>query len=692
MHSNFLYIVTFDTPHTYIKTFTSNEKPAKIYQDHVDIYNNIKFINNKIKSHFDINVHYFVNPNDELMKTILQQLPMKNNTSNDYKGLASQHVNSFYDYDKDFELLNNTSNNYKGGLMGLADKCVMGFYDYDKDIELLNKLLQNCKNIQNILKEIGVYQKDDKYHSTPQLKHYKPNQVLQDVPSDTTEYTSGKKTTDDSSVSNDDIAYGLPLSFDVSLLHKDKSNITIDISKREMLPSLDEQKEEIKTEIEKLNNEYEIVDEPVNQLFAPKPEPPFPVKETPQHIKDVFGVPLMDANLYGKIEKFTFNTAKEYKNMINDRTQLDSIPVSESVAPIELVGMTESLLYSPNRKRQHIKGDTYYTLPTQTGVENDLDNNVALVQYLSYQDQPYVLMTTNEIIKLKASVNYFPEFHIIYQYLTPDDDEYYGCLAIKINKFLKKNNNTHKLKDEMHQILSSINLFLDMDEYDKFLMTELYHHKTTSIDKILIAIKNFSKQFDKTYEKYDDTEREFILVKDFLKQFGEYLKENNLELDENELNNHETTVCQYLVFHKQVEMGMTDDLQKTLFLKKNMVSVPANDIPVMKCYNGIKIPPRFGDNVRTQSNNRQLRSEPIIDKIPISAVNQSSKLWVEDKANIKLDIPNCAPKPIPVANIEGINTVGQTLRNGFPERKDMIMPEPKIPVSPWIQTTIEPGL
>lgn len=644
MHSNFLYIITFETPYTYIKTFTSNEKPAKIYQDHLDIYNNIKFVDNKVKSNFDINVHYFVNPNDELMKSILNQLPSKCNTT-------------------------------KGSLMQLSSHCLPGFYSYDKDIELLNKLLQNCKNIQHILKEIGIPQKEDKYHSTPQLKHYKPNQTLYDIPSNTNEYTEVSP--------HDDIAYGLPLSFDVSLLHKDKSNITIDISKKDL--SFDNEKDEIKNEIEKTNDNQPISEEVTLENIS------VPIKKTEQHIKDVLGVPLMDANLYSKLEKFSFNTAKEYKNMMSERYIFPSdITATENISNDIITGMTEELLYNPNRKRQHTKNTSFYELPTQTGVENNLDNNVALVKYLSYNDQPYVLMTTNEIIKLKVSVNYFPEFKILNQYVTPNDDEYYSCMAIKINKYLKqKNNNVEKLKDEMHKILSSINLFLDMNEYDKFLMTELYQHKTASIDKILIAIKNFSKQFDKTHD-HDDKEREFILVKDFLKQFGEYLTENNLELDENELNNHETTVCQYLVFHKQVEMGMTDDLQKTLFLKKNMVSVSADDIPVMNSFNGIKVPPRFGEDVHVKSNDCQLRTEPIIDKIPISPMNQSSQLWIQDTANIKLDIPDCAPEPLSKMP-EIFKTVGQTL--GGPSREIRgDYPEPLISVSPWYNHTIKPDI
>ena len=55
LHSSFLYVVTFDTPHTYIKTFTSNEKPAKVYQDHMDVYNNLKYFDATDKPKYDIN-------------------------------------------------------------------------------------------------------------------------------------------------------------------------------------------------------------------------------------------------------------------------------------------------------------------------------------------------------------------------------------------------------------------------------------------------------------------------------------------------------------------------------------------------------------------------------------------------------------------------------------------------------------
>lgn len=177
MSPNFLYIVTFDTPHSYIKTFTSNEKPEKVYQDHIHVYSNIICINSQNKVDTDIKLYYFANPNEKIMLSILNELePFSHN-----------------------------------------------FYQFDKEITLLEKLLQNCKDTQVILNRIkGILNSDKFYNYDNKLILYNSN---------TTCIDKETKETKEETKETVPKEFGMPLAFDV-YLSEFNNNIRIDISKK----------------------------------------------------------------------------------------------------------------------------------------------------------------------------------------------------------------------------------------------------------------------------------------------------------------------------------------------------------------------------------------------------------------------------------------------------------------------------
>lgn len=677
LHSDFLYVVTFDNPHTYIKTFTSNEKPAKVYQDHMDIYNNIKYIDNTHKPNYNINVYYFVNPNDELMKSILSQLKKYNNTE------------------------------------------LNGFYHYTNNIELLSELLNRCKNIQQLLQEMGVKQHNDKYYSSENnLKLYNPNEPvdeLKEVNLDLLERQ--KKRCDDSineSPNENEIAFGLPLSFDVSLLRNNEDNITIDIKKKfenELMP--------LQNNEDVIDDTYLVLDKTTPEKKEPEPllPTPIPEKETSDHVKDYLGVPLIDPNLYNKLQKCTFNSAEAYKKMMNDRELIDNKLFEQLDKPNDedIPGMPENLLYCPNRKRQFLKDNQCQVYSTNLSC-TDIEHNVALIQNLLISTVSYGLLVTKDVISIKQSVNYFPEIKIIQDFITPDDDEYYSCVAIKLNKtFKKENNDLKKVANKMNEILSSVNIFLEYGEYDQYLLTELYDKQTTTLDKILLAIKDFSQGYERTsgsrcFVNGKEEEPKYMLLDDFMEEFYQHLIQQNFDITKEELKNYETSISQYLVFHRCFEMGMDNDFQKTIYIKKSNKSIISSRFnfapnPVLSTM------AMFGTNTRTMSTNKQLREEvlPIVDyeKNLSNAWNQSSLTAAKPK-NI-LTAEDLLPadtndswfklNPIKQRSLEGepllhssnpIKTIGCLSGGQRREIKDFQVP--KIPVSPWQQTTIEPEL
>ena len=182
-----------------------------------------------------------------------------------------------------------------------------------------------------VLKEIPIMIKDnDKYYSVDNvLKHYNPDKPSDELTSVNFDELIQSKQYNGESPNENELAFGLPLSFDVSLLRKNEDNITIDIKKK-----FENEQKTI------TDNTYVIVDKPKNTdvgvcIATNNSNPLEPLeKKTPEYIKDYLGVPLIDPNMYNKLQKCTFNSGDAYKKMINDR---------ELIRLIELLNINDLL-------------------------------------------------------------------------------------------------------------------------------------------------------------------------------------------------------------------------------------------------------------------------------------------------------------------------------------------------------------
>ena len=202
-------------------------------------------------------------------------------------------------------------------------------------------------------------------------------------------------------------------------------------------------------------------------------------------------------------------------------------------------------------------------------------SNIAIVQDKTTISHQYILLTTTNVIKIVKDNNYFPEFKLMKEFVTPDDDEYYKCLAIKINKqILSKKPTSDPMETcvikNMYSILNSVNLFLDYPEYNNYLTTHIISNEALDIDKVMIYLHDFvTKSTEKTKKN-----ESYILLSDFLKSFYEYLDtfENSAIVYKD--NKYESMIEQYLVFHHDVKIRFDYKSLKTINLKINKIGLP----------------------------------------------------------------------------------------------------------------------
>jgi hypothetical protein len=628
MNSNCLYIVTFNTPHSYIKVFTSNQEPKKVYQDHIDVYSNLTYIDSQNKVDTNIKLYFFTNSNKKVMLSILNEL----------------------------------------------DAFSPNFYQFDKDITLLEKILQNCRDTDIILNKIkGVLNTNNLKGTQNKLILYNPNTTHIKKENETNNFDSSKQ---------NEMTSNIPLEFNVSLFESN-NNIKIDISRKNNKQFKEWCYDDIKkvtnimdynTDSDSSNNlidndtsnktviNNDNIEEIPNldnfvKLHEPKPvlKPLQTIPKLPQvaqcnifstntsniiNSKDKtniligeqeyedfndedskLGIPLIDSKLYSKMEKYTFESAKAFKDMMDERDSLSfdsELPIENSKP--EPTGNSKNY---PSRKRQLFNFSDYASVEScntsnPIATENKLETNIAFIKHKGKSIQNALLVTSESLLLVKE-MSYFNEFVILNEFITPEDQDYYSCVKLKVNKLLTKDNKTiDSIIDEMYSILNSVNTFLGYQCYDSFLTTQYFNKKTTTMDKILKYFSVFSQRYIGGCS--DDYK---MSLDDIKTKFHEYLLEkesNTLSIDE--INKYESAICQYLVFHKNIPVYINDKQQRVFRLKEKENFIECD--PDAHIFEVGKSTIGVDSNLGNHKPSLQLRPEPANPYVQVSPWRQST--------------------------------------------------------------------
>lgn len=640
---NKLYIVTFNSSYEYIKTFISDKPPTEIYENHKIIYDGLYDIDQIKQTTYDINV-YYVGPTDiELLTKTLQCLNTMNTCS--------------------------------------------GYYKYSKDITLLAKLFKQCQKTNELLSQINNSDDDSINEYQYQLYKYnptgKPINVLN--PDSTTD--SNDELIDDIMMEKNmknDVDYNLPLAFDISWSKNNSNKFRIDIEKR-IPEDIESYKVDLDTNNKPVNepNTNTIETSDINIIkkdielkninlnddtkdniktdFVMLDEYVEDNSKSPKYnevldsnlTKFYDNSPIIDDKLYKKISNSTHNPLNVYEDMINERNK----PIGKlEKSNINIDGFDGSF---PNRKRAFINIKQYKIIKD---TKNSEINSLAIV-INNIPNKRLTIIGGEKAIKILNTSTYFPEFSSIKEFVTPETEEYYQCVVIKMHQLIKEKKINHtfdsnkmtgtiqsNIVEKMYEILNSVNNFLNYPDYNEYLHTKLANKDASMYDKLLVKVDSFIKERTIKVPNIYNCKNDNIKYDDFLKEFNNYLIEIKSPIQSVSRRDADL-IEQYLVFYHNCEIKLDMNLNRIINLRINKKITP---------------------------NTNSMTEETLC---PLSSLIHKTEKY--DLATIDKTFKNNNNSHI------GINSIGQTLRNTNHQLR--IEPQnPQTYISPWNQTTIEP--
>lgn len=412
IYTKFLYIVTFDTPHTYIKTFISDEKPAKIYNDHKIVYDSIKQITQKTVNN-NIRVYYIPNVDEMYFKSTICNFDSK------------------------------------------MTKDSLLFCEYDHDIKLIEELIQSYIKTKTIVEKING--KCSTCDIIPELKEYT-----------TTDISDYNPTSNDSRYS-----------LDVSFVQNNENKITLDISKKN--------KDEIKTVT--IPNTDDVI---VEDKFNITKEDDIQTWQSP--LTDRICVLSSAEITSGWYEPDVSNESEKerfsetYKSYIARRelSQNQPMDTQDDVEPAEDI-------YLFRRKRHLLDLNLYQEVPNYSELEKRTGTNLAICKS-SIDETICVLLTDKEAIEIVKNNEYMPEFIILESYVTPETEEYYDSLVIKLKNIIKNGTIIDDIITGgfMYGIFNSVNIFLGHTDYNFYLLTKSGYSGTVKSQTDKLSSQNAS--------------------------------------------------------------------------------------------------------------------------------------------------------------------------------------------------------
>jgi hypothetical protein len=419
------------------------------------------------------------------------------------------------------------------------------------------------------------------------------------------------------------------------------------------------------TDISKLLESFKPVDTPIDMPVEMPVEMPFKIPDSviidiqEEHkydcggydkviknpnqykVSDLFGQTCIDKEKYDYIE--IYNTDKElaYDTYMNNRReQITHIPLAYENNNERDIDYTYDVkdneyVLRTDRQRQIMSHyGSFAEFNNINSVCGDIEHNLAICN--DFRTNECILISSRDAIKAIKNSGYFKEFEIMRELITPEDDEYYKCLAIKLKQTAKKQNKKYKeIVNDIDDILNSVHVFLEYDgSYDSYVLESIQNDYATPSEQVAILLRRFVSSFINRREPrrtnsgygYKNEDGSKLLYDDFYQAFKTYIKANSEFKNKNVLDYvDDRFIISQITFYNDITVYTDIDGKKYL---KDMVLSSGYNIPVAK-YNQ-RISPRITKTVdsfkqqHNNSRNMQLRSEPINPHTEVSLWNQST--------------------------------------------------------------------